>query len=40
MCILFEAGKSATNFIRLMKRVIGRMHERCSLPGKQQQTRN
>ena len=37
--VLLEAGKSTTDFIRLMKRVIGCMHERCSLPGKQQQTR-
>ena len=38
--ILLEAGKSATDFFRLMKRVIGRMHECSSLPCKQQQTRN
>lgn len=38
--VLLEAGKRATDFIRLMKRVINCMHERCSLPCKQQQTRN
>ena len=40
MFVLLEAGKSTTDFIRLMKRVIGCMHGRCHLPRIQQQARN
>jgi hypothetical protein len=40
MFVLFEAGKRGTDFIRLMKRVICRMHERGSLPCQEQQARN